>query len=98
MNGFANLSDVCALAVSFHPGLTQIKSPLRLTGANTWPAPRCASPLSVHLLLVSAELQHAQLSQSRLQLLFAVLHLLLQMHVDAAELHVVGLGVCLFTA
>lgn len=58
----------------------------------------CVSPLSVRLLLVGAELQQAELSQGGLQLLFALLHLLLELRVDAAELHVVPLGVCLFSA
>lgn len=58
----------------------------------------CFSPLPVHLLLERAVLQRAELSQSGLQLLFAVLHLLLQLRVEAAELHVVRLDVRLFRA
>lgn len=57
----------------------------------------CVSPLSVRLFLVSAELQPVQLSLGGLQALFALLHLLLQQHVDAAELHIVRFGVCLFS-
>ncbi|TNN86986.1 hypothetical protein EYF80_002741 [Liparis tanakae] len=53
------------------------------------------SPLPGHLLL---RLQQAELSQRRLQLLPAALHLLLQLDVEAAQLLVLLLDVRLFAA
>lgn len=55
------------------------------------------SPLSGHLFLCGVELQQTQLTESSLQLLPAVLHLLLELHVDAAELLVLFPKVGLFT-
>lgn len=53
MNNFSNLSDVCVLAVSFHPGLTQIKASSGLTGTDTRHAPRCSPSLPCKLVFAS---------------------------------------------
>lgn len=110
MSDSSNLSGVCVLAVSSHPGLSQIKVAMEFdcnwqAGCAAALSPRfgaqralCFSPLPLHLFLVSAELQHAQLSQGGLQLLSALLHLLLQLRVDAAQVRVVRFGVGLLRA
>lgn len=53
MNDFSNLSDVCVLAVSFHPGLTQIKASSGLTGTDRRHASRCSPSLPCKLVFAS---------------------------------------------
>lgn len=95
MDDFSNLSVVC---VCVRARITGDQPSLRYSNKDA-SEPFCAPlPLSVHLLLDGAELQRAELGQRGLQLLFAVLHLLLQPRVDAAQLSVLRLDVRLLGA